>query len=210
MYTGSITRVRRSRTRQISSPVKGLLACPYAPKILRPVRSPLTLSKVDSSHRRETASDHRFQKHRPRKPNIAIASTPHDGLCVGFIHRAQFGGDPAYGTAHRQKAFFRVKLLASMPCFTLVGTANTMTGRSDYGELLALKSRIWTTFVPPANRQRDSRRQRGLRIHDDTRSSEVLMSRSCCFSRRAFLPIACVWGICRARTNSFRQRRGND
>jgi hypothetical protein len=90
-----------------------------------------------------------------------------------------------------------------MPRFTLVGTAKNMTGRSDCAELLALKSRIWATFVPHANRRRDSRGPGGLRICTDARSSEVLMSRSCCFSGRAFLLIACVWGICRARTNSF-------
>jgi hypothetical protein len=62
-------------------------------------------------------------KHRPRKPNIAIASIAHDGLCVGpyslpstvsvserpscgltsFIQRAKFGGHPAYGTVDTQK-----------------------------------------------------------------------------------------------------------
>ena len=64
-----------------------------------------------------------IRKHRPRKPNIAIASIAHDGLCVGpyslpstvsvserpscgltsFIQRAKVGGDPAYGTVDTQK-----------------------------------------------------------------------------------------------------------
>ena len=52
------------------------------------------------------------------------------------MQQAQFGGDPAYGTVDPQKAFFRVKLLAAMPRFTLLGTGKTMTGRSDCEELL--------------------------------------------------------------------------
>ena len=70
------------QTRQISSPVKGLLACPYGRN-----PSPCTLP-FDSMKGVFTASPTNSKrssitKHRLRKPNTAIASTAHDGLCVG-------------------------------------------------------------------------------------------------------------------------------
>ena len=74
-----------------------------------------------------------------------------------------------------------------MPRFTLLGTGENMTGRSDWAELLALKSRIcsarrYTAAIRDASEDFGYAPTRVL--------SKVLMSQSCCFSGRAFLLIA--------------------